>query len=114
MKEFLLLIREDAGYGQLSPAEMQEDIEKHLAWVEDLVTKGHFKDGNPLESAGSVIKGKEALITSGPYIESKECISGYYFLLAASLEDATALASQCPALEAGATLEIREIMATDA
>lgn len=113
MKEFLLLIRENASYGQLSAEEMHADIEKHMAWVEDLIAKGNFKDGNPLDANGVSIKGKDKIVTDGPYIESKECISGYYFLLANSLEEATEIAKGCPALELDATIELREIMATD-
>jgi len=113
MKEFLLLIREDANYGQLTLEEMQADIEKHMAWVETLIAKGQFKDGNPLDATGVHIRGKEKLVTDGPYIESKECISGYYFLLANSLEEATLIAKDCPALELGAIIELREVMAHD-
>lgn len=113
MKEFLLLIRENASYGQLSAEEMQADIEKHMTWVEGLIAKGNFKDGNPLDANGISIKGKDKIVTDGPYIESKECISGYYFLLANSLEEATEIAKGCPALELDATIELREIMATD-
>lgn len=113
MKEFLLLIREDANYGQLSVEEMQADIKKHIAWVEGLIAKGQFKDGNPLDANGTLIKGKDKIVTDGPYIESKECISGYYFLLANSLEEATEIAKYCPALELGVTIELREVMLTD-
>lgn len=111
MKEFLLLIREDANYGEFSVEEMQADIEKHMAWVEALIAKGQFKEGNPLEASGVQISGKEKLVTDGPFIESKECISGYYFLLANSLEEATEIAKGCPSLDLGATIELREVMA---
>lgn len=110
MKEFLLLIREDANYGELSVEDMQADIEKHMAWVETLIANGNFKDGNPLAANGVSIKGKEKFVTDGPYIEAKECISGYYFLLAKSLEDATKIAKDCPALETGASIELREVL----
>ncbi len=110
MQEFLMLIRENADYEQLSNEEMQADIEKHIAWVQELAEKGHFKDGNPLEPGGVQIKGE--VVTDGPFIEAKECISGYYFLLARSLEEATQIARTCPALELGATLELRKIVLT--
>jgi hypothetical protein len=113
MKEFLMLIRENANYGNLTAQEMQEDIEKHIQWVENLVAQGHFKSGSPLESAGSHIKGEKRIVMDGPYIESKECISGFYFLLADSLAEATEIAKGCPALDMGASVEIREIMPTN-
>ncbi|UUC43837.1 YciI family protein [Flavobacterium cerinum] len=113
MKEFLMLIRESVDYGNFSAEEMQEDIEKHMEWVASLADKGHFKEGNPLEAEGCCIRGKERIITDGPYIETKECISGFYFLLAHSLEEAREIAKGCPSLELGAMVEIRPVMATD-
>lgn len=112
MKEFLMLIRENADYGQMSVDDMQADIQKHMEWVEELIAKGQFKGGNPLEGAGATISGIGRLVKDGPFIESKECISGYYFLLASSLEEAVAIAKGCPALEIGANLEIREVIPT--
>lgn len=41
MKEFLMLIREDANYGDLSREEMQECVEKHIQWVNGLMEKGY-------------------------------------------------------------------------
>jgi hypothetical protein len=112
MKEFLMLIREDlSSYGKMTPEEMQADIEKHIKWVESLVAKGHFKNGNPLMPIGKHIKGKNKLVTDGPYIETKEGVSGYYFLLADSLDQATEIAKGCPSLEQG-SLEIREVIQT--
>lgn len=109
MKEFLLLIRENADYGQLSVEEMQADIQEHIQWIESL--GGHFKAGNPLEATGLTLKNQ--VVTDGPYVETKECVSGYYFLVAGSLEEAGELAKGCPDLKRGAILEIREIINTD-
>jgi len=113
MKEYLMLIREDlSAYGSMTPEEVQKDIEKHVKWVEQLVANGNFKGGNPLSPQGKHIKAVDNLVTDGPYIELKEGISGYYFLTANSLEEASEIAQGCPSLEIGATLEIREIIQT--
>ena len=113
MKEYLMLIRENLeNYEKMTPEEMQKDIEKHVKWVEQIAKNGNFKDGNPLMPAGKHIKGKDKLVTDGPYIEVKEGISGFYFLLANSLEEATEIAKGCPSLESGGTLEIREMIQT--
>lgn len=114
MKEFLMLIRENLdNYGKMSPEEMQEDIAEHVKWVEELVKNGNFKGGNPLTPAGKHVKSDDKLVTDGPYIEAKEGVSGFYFLLANSLEEATEIAKGCPSLNAGGTLEIREIIQTE-
>lgn len=111
MKEFLMLIRENPEtYGQMTPEEMQEDIARHIKWVEGLVKNGNFKGGNPLMPEGRKISGAPGMVTDGPYIETKECVSGYYFLLANSLDEATEIAKGCPSLEAGGALEIREVI----
>lgn len=109
-----MLIRENLEtYGKMTPEEMQKDIEKHVKWVEQLVKNGNFKGGNPLMPIGSHIKGKNKLVTDGPFIELKEGISGYYFLFANSLEEATEISKGCPSLEIGGTVEIREIIITE-
>ncbi|MEC5145075.1 YciI family protein [Chitinophaga sp. 212800010-3] len=107
MKEFLMLIREGAAYDQMSPEEMQACVAKHVEWVNSLTQKGQYKDANPLETVGAVIRGN--MVTDGPYIESKECVSGYYILLAGSLEEAITIAKGCPDLAMGCTLEVREM-----
>ena len=112
MKEFLLLIRENPDYGTgMSSKEMQDCINEHIAWVEELTRKGHYKDANPLEATGAVIKNN--VITDGPYIESKECVSGIYFLKADSLEAVMEIVKDCPDVKRGNTIEVREIMALE-
>jgi hypothetical protein len=111
MKEYLMLISENLeNYSKTTPEEMQADIAQHIEWVEALVSKGHFKGGNPLMPNGKYISTAAGVITDGPYTEVKEGISGYYFLLAESLEQAAEIARGCPSLKAGATLEVREVI----
>ncbi len=112
MKEYLMLIRNNVEEEQeMSPEEMQKSIAEHTKWVSELIEKGHFKGGNPLMPEGKCIKGSSALITDGPFVELKESISGYYFLQAESLKQATEISKGCPSLKMDeATLEIREVI----
>ncbi|QSE99233.1 YciI family protein [Fulvivirga lutea] len=112
MKEYLMLIRNNAeNENEMSAEEMQKSIEAHTNWVAQLMEKGHFKGGNPLMPHGKCIKGSSAIVTDGPFIELKESISGYYFLLANSLEEATEISKGCPSLKMDeATLEVREVI----
>lgn len=113
MKEFLLLLREDVqAYANMSAEEMQNDINQHVKWVEELSKNGHFKHGNPLSPMGKHLSGKQKIMTDGPYIEGKEGVSGFYFLLADSLEQAAELAQGCPTLAIGGKVEVREIFST--
>lgn len=47
--------------------------------------------------------------TDGPFAEAKEVIGGYWFLLAGSLAEASALAAQNPCMACGLSCEVRPI-----
>ena len=48
-------------------------------------------------------------MTDGPFTESKEAIGGYFLITVPNLEEAVAVARQCPGLEYGAVVEIRPV-----
>jgi hypothetical protein len=48
-------------------------------------------------------------ITDGPFTEAKEVIGGYWFVVAASLDEAARIAADNPCLACGLTYEIRPI-----
>jgi len=65
--------------------------------------------GEPLESGGKVVRGKQKAITDGPYAESKDLVGGYLLIEARNLEEATELSRGCPVLDVDGTVEIRPI-----
>jgi hypothetical protein len=47
---------------------MQKTMERWVAWMKELNTKGHIKDpGHPLADGGKTVKGKQKIINDGPY-----------------------------------------------
>ena len=109
MNRFMFLLYEDQSvYNELSPHEMQEEIEMHRKWIEDL--GAHYVSGEPLEQDAKAVRGKNGSITDGPFAEAKEVISGFYLINAESLEQAAELAKGCPVLELGGSVEVRMIM----
>lgn len=104
----LILFEKENVYTDFSPEEMQKEIQAHMKWVEDL--GDHYEGGEPLQHAAKSIKGKNKVLTDGPFIESKELISGYYLINASNIEEATELAQGCPVYHLGGSVEIREIM----
>lgn len=106
----MLLIREDiARVREMSEEQMQADIQEYTRWVEGLVASGHFISGDPLEPEGRYLT-KDTILTDGPFIESKEAITGYILLKAENLEEALAIAKSCLVFNAGGTLEVRPVM----
>lgn len=110
MKDFLFLFR--AGFANMperSPEEMQANMKLWMDWIGGIAAQNKLVDrGNRLAPAGKVVKAGN-VVTDGPYTELKEIIGGYTLVKAESLEEATGLASGCPVLLIGGTVEVREI-----
>ncbi|MBO6622243.1 MAG: hypothetical protein JJ892_13800 [Balneola sp.] len=109
MKKYMLILFEEENmYTDFSPEEMQKEIGEHMKWIETL--GDHYDSGEPLMPHAKSVKGKDKVVTDGPYIESKELVSGFYILNAESLDEATELSKGCPVLRLGGNIEVREVM----
>jgi hypothetical protein len=51
----------------------------------------------------------KAAATDGPYSETKEWLGGFFLVEAPNYNAAVEIARQCPHLEYGGTIEVREI-----
>jgi hypothetical protein len=109
MAEFLYLYRGGVRGG--SPEQMQNTMQKWMAWFKQLSEKGHIKNmGHPLENGGKVVKGSHKTVTDGPFAESKDIVGGYSLLEAHDLNEAVELSKGCPIFEGEGTVEVRPIM----
>ncbi len=114
MKKFLLLLHDNTEeISQLSPKEMENLINAHMAWAEKLGESGHLIAGEGLEEKSIQITGKDSIIKDGNFIETKEMIGGFYYLQAKDLDEAIELSKDCPCHLWGGTTEIRPIMQYD-
>ena len=89
-----------------SPADMQAMYAKFNAWRE------RFQE-NLVDLGGRLGKGQVALPEpqpDGPFVEVKELVGGYMIVAAASLDEAVAVARECPGLMSpGSGVEVIEI-----
>ena len=108
MPNFLYIFR-GGGMNRQSPQELQQQMQKWGAWIQQLRQDGHFKAGEPLEGGGKVVRGKKKAITDGPYAEAKDLVGGYLLVEAKNLNEATELSQRCPVLDVDGTVEIRPI-----
>jgi hypothetical protein len=112
ISEYMLLFRGTDWHKGLSPEETQQVVTQWKAWFERLTNEGKAKAGHPLECEGKIVSGKKGrVVADGPFAESKEAIGGYFFLQVDSLDEAVAIAKECPGLEFGATVEVRPVAA---
>ncbi|HLX72180.1 MAG TPA: YciI family protein [Verrucomicrobiae bacterium] len=107
---YMLIFRGTDWSKALSLEEMQQVSEKWMAWFKGLMASGQAIDGNPLEKDGKIVSGKNGKIVSdGPFAESKEAIGGYLMLKVDSMDEAVAIAKQCPGLDYGLRVEVRPV-----
>jgi len=109
MKKYLLILFDtNENYEAMTPDDYQKEIELHGKWIQELGE--HYDSGEALEEPSKTIRGKELLVTDGPFIEAKELVGGFYVIRANSFEEATDLAKGCPTLRLGGAVEVRPIM----
>ena len=114
MSEFILLYRSsNEAYAEAtgSPERAQQTIARWQAWVKE-TEKGQLKNrGLPLDrSSGKVVAREKKTVTDGPYIESKEVVGGFSIIEARDLDRAAHIASGCPILDIGGSVEVRPVM----
>jgi hypothetical protein len=107
---YMLLFRGTDLRKSLSPEEMQKVSEQWMAWFKRLTEEGTAVAGNPLEREGKVVSGKERTVSDGPFAESKEAIGGYFLLDVAAMNEALAIAKECPGLPYGIRVEVRPVL----
>jgi len=118
MTEFVLLYRntlEARRESHGSPEKAQQTMKKWRAWFDDMSRKGCLKNiGQPLDDAGKVVGGKQRSVTDGPFAETKDVVGGYSLIEARSLDEAVQIASACPIIEIGGSVEVRPVMQMNA
>lgn len=110
--EYMLLFRGPHWDKGLSAQELQQTIDKMIAWFEGLNERGKVKASQPLSAQGRTISGANGrFVVDGPFTETKEAVGGYLLLQAASLEEAVEIARSMPTLRYGISVEVRPILA---
>ncbi len=106
-----LLYDSPTDFADLSPQEMQAIIEKYRAWSNRMYDKGIMVAGQKLKDGeGRVLraaKGKLRVL-DGPFSETKEVVGGYFALKADGYDQVVKILADCPHLEYGGTVEVRE------
>ncbi len=108
--EYILLFRGTVWHKGLSPEEIQGVVTQMKAWFDRLTEQGKLKAGQPLMQEAKIVSQKKGRgVADGPFAESKEAIAGYFLLQVDSLDEAVVIAKDYPALEYGATVEVRPV-----
>ena len=107
MNQFLIIVR-GSDHSTVTPEAMQARMQLFGEWVQK-VLDGRYVSGAPLEDYDArLLKSKTEVLTDGPFLESKEMISGYFIINANDIEEATDLTIKCPLLSQF-QLEVRRL-----
>ena len=99
-------------------AEMPEDVraQSFAAFMEynkKLADSGALRGGGQLQPSAraTTLRAREGKVTmtDGPFAETREQLGGYYIVETDTLDQAVALAGQCPAIHGGA-IEVRPLL----
>jgi hypothetical protein len=108
--DYMLLFRGTDWQKRLSPEQLQKVVSDWATWFERLIQEGKCTDGHPLHGERKLVSGKKGhIVTDGPFAESKEAIGGYFYLQVADMDEAVDIAKQCPGLEHGCVVEVRQV-----
>jgi hypothetical protein len=109
MASFMLIFRGGDSTGD-SPEQMQQHMQKWVAWFDGLSKSGpHKGQGAPLERGGKVVRGARKAISDGPFAESKDLVGGYAIVEARDLDAAVEIARGCPTYEKDGAVEVRPV-----
>lgn len=115
MKEFVLIFRNSVPEGDKpSPEQMQQLFADWMNWMGGIAAQDKLADkGHRLSmSEGKTVKAGD-VVTDGPYTEVKEFINGFIIVRTATIEEAVAIARECPILHIGGHVEVRKVVSPD-
>lgn len=110
MKYMLLVyLAEDA----MDQAEREQCYVESARLAQDLSANGQYLAASPLHpvsTATSVrVRDGDAVVTDGPFAETREQLGGFYLIDARDLDEAKGIAARIPAAKKG-TIEIRPVL----
>ena len=112
MKYLLLIYHEEKAWGLHTEPERQEIYRQYRELIEELTRDGKYLAGNQLQpssTANSVrVRENKALITDGPFAETREQLGGFFLIDVKDLAEANAIAARIPSALTG-TIEVRPV-----
>ena len=117
MKYAFLIYSDPSIVDGLTPEEIQarreEVMPKWMEWFEYLEQKAKSVEGRELDESTTAktirYENGEAVVTDGPFAETKEQIGGYMLIECANLDEALDMAARSPITSRGA-VEVRPVV----
>jgi hypothetical protein len=109
--QYLVLIYSEDSPNPTPPT--PEQMQRWFDYTQALKDAGVFVAGEALQSTATATTirgmGKDALLTDGPFAETKETLGGFYMIECADADEALKWAGLCPGAEYG-SIELRPVV----
>src|SRR4030095_16204749 len=113
MKYMLLIYHEEKTWDSHTESERQEIYRQYRELIEELTRDGKYLVGDQLQpsaTANSVqVRQNKAVITDGPFAETREQLGGFFLVEVKDLAEANAIAARIPSALSG-TIEVRPVV----
>ncbi len=111
MKYAMLIYPDPVSHNLEDPDAAAALTAEYMAFRDDprCLGGGHLQSG---ETATTVRHGGagQALVTDGPYADTKEVLGGYFIVEAADIDEALEFAGRIPAVRIGGAVEVRPLV----
>jgi hypothetical protein len=112
MKYALLICIEEKLMADMTPSEAEASYARYAKWMEEATARGVLLGGERLrpvaDSTCVRVRDGEAIISDGPFAETKEQVGGFFLVDCKDLDEAVELASGIPGAAMG-TIEVRPV-----
>ena len=114
MDKYMMIFRNtptsEEAFASMTPEAMQASLAQWNTWIGGIAAQGKLIGSDALEGSGKIVTGSKKVVTDGPYVESKELVSGYLLMHADSLEEAVEHSKGCPIYDMEGSVEVRKLM----
>lgn len=110
MNNYILFLRnETIDFSSYSPEESQKIMGDFDRWNREMIQKDLLIVSGSLQGGEGRTFRVGHVVTDGPYSETKEAVTGFLIIQAENLDHAGEVASGCPFLPRGGSVEVRLI-----
>lgn len=110
MNYYTLFLRsESIDFASYSPEDMQKIMADFDEWNAITINKNQLIASGNLSGKESKVIRSASIVSDGPYSEAKEAITGFFIIAAENMKAAEDIASGCPFIPRGGSVEVRQI-----
>ena len=110
--EFVLFLRESEASAPESAEAVEQLVNEYRSWAVRMHEEGKLIGGEKLDLGGVVLQPTSGVPATRRWTPEESFLGGYFIVRAVNYEEAARIATTCPHLKYGGTIEVRRIEPT--